>query len=152
MDELLVSPSKQSVESCVIVSKSGSKEVNMKIASFFYANGLLRQGIRLAASGWTGPSPQRRGAEAPRRRVAHFGARCEARVAAPRLGQPCSESFQTCRHRRLSVKRRRLVRQAKRRCGPEQRWDAASASGPPPPSAFHPKVPPGLHDEKTTRG
>ena len=33
------------------------------------------------------------------------------------------------------MKRRRLVRQAKRRCGPEQRWDAASASGPPPPGA-----------------
>ena len=42
MDELLVSPSKQSVESSVIVSKSGSKEVNTKIASFrvFYENGI----------------------------------------------------------------------------------------------------------------
>ena len=38
MDELLVSPSKQSVESSVIVSKSGSKEVNTKIASFLYEN------------------------------------------------------------------------------------------------------------------
>ena len=35
MDKLLVSPSKQSVESSVIVSKSGSKEVNTKIVSFF---------------------------------------------------------------------------------------------------------------------
>ena len=33
-DELLVSTSKKSVESSVIVSKSGSKEVNTKIASF----------------------------------------------------------------------------------------------------------------------
>ena len=40
MDELLVSPSKQSVESSVIVSKSGSKEVNTKIASFFYENSI----------------------------------------------------------------------------------------------------------------
>ena len=31
---------------------------------------------------------QARGAEVPRRRVAHFGARREARVAAPRLGVP----------------------------------------------------------------
>ena len=35
---------------------------------------------RLVASGWTGPGP--------RRRVAHFGARREARGAAPRLGAP----------------------------------------------------------------
>ena len=40
MDELLVSPSKQSVESSVTVSKSGSKEVNTKIASFFYENSI----------------------------------------------------------------------------------------------------------------
>ena len=40
MDELLVSPSKQSVESSVIVSKSGSKEVDTKTASFFYENGI----------------------------------------------------------------------------------------------------------------
>ena len=39
MDEL-VSPAKQSVESSVIVSKSGSKEVNTKIESFFYENGI----------------------------------------------------------------------------------------------------------------
>ena len=38
MDKLLVFPSKQSVESSVIVSKSGSKEVNTKIVSFFYEN------------------------------------------------------------------------------------------------------------------
>ena len=38
MDELLVSPSKQSVESSEIVSKSGSNEVGTKIASFFYDN------------------------------------------------------------------------------------------------------------------
>ena len=35
MDKLLGSPSKQSVESSVIVWNSGSKEVNMKIESFF---------------------------------------------------------------------------------------------------------------------
>ena len=39
-DELRVSPSKQSVESSVIVSKSGSKEVDTKTASFFYENGI----------------------------------------------------------------------------------------------------------------
>ena len=38
--EILVSHSKQSVESSVIVSNSGSKEVNTKIASFFYENGI----------------------------------------------------------------------------------------------------------------
>ena len=44
----------------------------------FCTAGLLRQG---------GPGKDR-GADAPRRRVAHFGARREARVAAPRLGAP----------------------------------------------------------------
>ena len=38
MDELLVFPPKKSVEYSVIVLKSGSKEVNTKIASFFYEN------------------------------------------------------------------------------------------------------------------
>ena len=40
MDELLVSPSKQLVEYSVIVPwlKSGSKEVDTKMASFFYEN------------------------------------------------------------------------------------------------------------------
>ena len=37
MDKLLVSPSKQLVESSV---KSGSEEVDTKIASFFYENGI----------------------------------------------------------------------------------------------------------------
>ena len=36
MDGLLASPSKQFVESSVMVSKSGSNEVDTKIASFFY--------------------------------------------------------------------------------------------------------------------
>ena len=40
MDGLLLSPSKQSVESSVMVSKSGSKEVDTKIASFFHENGI----------------------------------------------------------------------------------------------------------------
>ena len=40
MDELLVPPSKQSVESSVIVLKSGSKEVDTKIMPFFYENGI----------------------------------------------------------------------------------------------------------------
>ena len=40
MDELLKSPTKQSVESSVRVSKSGSKEMDKTIASFFYENGI----------------------------------------------------------------------------------------------------------------
>ena len=40
MDELLVTPSKQSVESSILESKSGSNEVSTKIASFFYENGI----------------------------------------------------------------------------------------------------------------
>ena len=40
MDELLKSPTKQSVKSSVIVSKSGSKEMDKTIASFFYENGI----------------------------------------------------------------------------------------------------------------
>ena len=38
MDKLLVPPSKQPVESSVILLKSGSKELNTKTASFFYKN------------------------------------------------------------------------------------------------------------------
>ena len=38
MNEILVSPLKQSVEYSVIVLKSGSKEVDSKIVSFFYEN------------------------------------------------------------------------------------------------------------------
>ena len=38
MDKLLVSPSKESVESSVIVLKSGSNKVHTKIVSFFYEN------------------------------------------------------------------------------------------------------------------
>ena len=40
MDELFKSRTKQSVESSVIVSKSGSKEMDKTIASFFYENGI----------------------------------------------------------------------------------------------------------------
>ena len=40
MDELLKSPTKHPVESSVIVSKSGSKEMDKTIASFFYENGI----------------------------------------------------------------------------------------------------------------
>ena len=45
---------------------------------------------RLVVSGWTGPGPRRRGAEAPRRsfRRKARGARREARVSASRLGAP----------------------------------------------------------------
>ena len=74
MDELLVPPSKQWVEYSVIVLKSGSKEVDNEDSVC-----LLCLGSAL---------PDRDRPEAPRRRVAHFGARREARVAAPRLGVP----------------------------------------------------------------
>ena len=40
MDELFKSPTRQSVASPVIVSKSGSKEMAKTIAFFFYENGI----------------------------------------------------------------------------------------------------------------
>ena len=86
MDELLVPPSKQWVKYSVIVLKSGSKEVDNEDSVCLFKlclGSALPDRVRPEA-------PRCRGAEVPRRRVAHFGARREApaRGAAPRLGAP----------------------------------------------------------------